>query len=581
MSYAILLSTLDALRKEAPRTFKSYHPRKTNHEKLNQARAKAFIHLFLKVRFGVLDFSERHPLICDGTQDGGIDAYYIDRDNRVIYLVQSKFRTSEENFEEKSIDVSELLKMEVARVSTGESEDSNGNPFSAKIAALQKQIRDIRDIALYSWRVILLANLHRVNDEQVRRLIDNMEYEVFDYARTYKDLVFPLTTGTYFEPAEIIITINLGAKTHPQLSQDVDTPLGPCRVRMIFVPLAEVAKVTAKYKNSLLRYNPRNYLSLQRNEVNRSIKNTVLNTSHNEFSLRNNGITLLAEYSSVTDRTGASGEGQLIIKDPQILNGGQTATTLAMIHEDENVGSAVFGMKEVLLKIIEKPSGADPAALMDFIESVSDATNQQSRIVEADRRANDPKLLELQRHFFDEHGLFLERKRGEFQYGLDSKVLKKADVINRVNLLRALTALTGEPAKARSAEDKMFEEDRFEELLGDVDLPKITRAHFTAQAIGEANKKRKQQGLPMVTSGKYALLMATAQIGNDQPALARPVEEQAEQNVAQVLSKWDAFQTHVKGLASNARYDRPEGFNIDGYFKGATVATDIREYAWD
>jgi hypothetical protein len=45
----------------------------------------------------------------------------------------------------------------------------------------------------------------------------------------------------------------------------------------------------------------------------------------------------------------------LIIKDPQILNGGQTATTLAMIHEDPNVGSAVFGAKEVLLKIIEKP----------------------------------------------------------------------------------------------------------------------------------------------------------------------------------------------------------------------------------
>ena len=86
---------------------------------------------------------------------------------------------------------------------------------------------------------------------------------------------------------------------------------------MTFVSLVEIAKVTAKYKNSLLRYNPRNYLSLQRNEVNKSIKDTVLNTTQNEFSLRNNGITILAEYSSVTDRTGVSGEGQLIIKDPQ------------------------------------------------------------------------------------------------------------------------------------------------------------------------------------------------------------------------------------------------------------------------
>jgi hypothetical protein len=204
--------------------------------------------------------------------------------------------------------------MEVARISKGEATDSNGQSFSPRIAALQKKIREIRDIALYDWRVVLLANLHRVNDEQVRRLIDNMEYEVLDYQRTYHELVFPLTTGTYFRPNEILITINLGAKTQPQLSQEVNTPLGPCKVRMIFVPIAEVAKVTAKYKNSLLRYNPRNYLSLQHNEVNKSIRDTVLNTTQNEFSLRNNGITILAEYSSMTDRTGVSGEGQLIIR---------------------------------------------------------------------------------------------------------------------------------------------------------------------------------------------------------------------------------------------------------------------------
>ncbi len=581
MSYSVLLSTLDALRKEAPRSFKTYHPRKIDLEKLNQARAKAFVHLFLKVRFGVLDFHERHALTCDGTQDGGVDAYYIDRDNRVFYLIQSKFRTSEKNFEQKSIEVSELLKMEVARISKGETEDSNGKAFSSKILALQRQIREIRDIALYKWRVVLLANLHSVNDEQVRRLIDNMEYEIFDYVRTYRDLVFPLTTGTYFEPSEIIITINLGAKTHPQLSQEVDTPLGPCKVRMIFVPLAEIAKITAKYKNSLLRYNPRNYLSLQRNEVNKSIKDTVLNTTRNEFSLRNNGITMLAEYSSVTDRTGVSGEGQLIIKDPQILNGGQTATTLAMIHEDPSAGSAVFGTKEVLLKIIEKPGNTDAGTLLEFIESISNATNQQSRIVEADRRANDPKLIQLQRHFFDEYGLFLEHKRGEFQYGLDSKVINKTSVINRVSLLRAITAFKGEPAKARSAEDKMFEEDRFDELLNDFDLANVTRAYFTLEAIEEANKGRKQKGLSMVTFGKYALLAATAQVGNDQIALARPVTEQATQNVRQVLSKWDAFQSHVKTLKTNTKYDRPDGFNLDGYYKGSTVATDILAYKWD
>jgi hypothetical protein len=520
-------------------------------------------------------------LLCEGSKDGGVDAYFIDRDNRVFYLIQAKFRTTEENFAEKSIDVSEILKMEVARISKGEATDSNGQSFSSRITALQKKIREIRDIALYDWRVVLLANLHRVNDEQLRRLIDNMEYEVFDYQRTYHELVFPLTTGTYFRPNEILITISLGAKTQPQLSQEVNTPLGPCKVRMIFVPIAEVAKVTAKYKNSLLRYNPRNYLSLQHNEVNKSIRDTVLNTTQNEFSLRNNGITILAEYSSMTDRTGVSGEGQLIIKDPQILNGGQTATTLAMIAEDENVGSAVFGAKEVLLKIIEKPTNASEDELLEFIESISDATNQQSRIVEADRMASDPKLLQLQQHFFDKYGLFLERKRDEFQYGLDFKVINRTSVINRVDLLRAVTAFDGDPSRARSSEDKMFEEERFEQLLTDFDIEQIARAYFTLQAIEEANRERKQQGLPTVTSGKYTLLAATAKIGNDTESRARPVQEQAVQNVCKVMSKWSEFQDHVKTLRSNSKYNQPDGFYFDGYYKGSTVTSDVLAYAWD
>ena len=581
MSYPTLLNTLDALRIEAPKSFKKYHATKSSTEKENQARALAFIHLFLKVRFGVLEFADRHALICDGSQDGGVDAYYIDTDNRIVYLIQSKFRTSKKNFEEKSIEVSELLKMEVGRISKGEPKDSNGTPFSVRISNFQIKINGIRDIALYDWKVIILANLKKVNDEQLRRLIDNMDYEIFDFERTYKDLVFPLTTGTYFEPSEIIVSINLGKKTHPQLSQEVETPLGACSVRMIYVPIIEIAKVTAKYKNSLLRYNPRNYLSLQRNEVNKNIRDTVINTSHNEFSLRNNGITILAEYSSVTDRTGKSGEGQLIIKDPQILNGGQTATTLAMILEDNSVGSAVFGSKEVLLKIIEKPSDTSDEALLEFIETISDATNMQSRIVEADRRANDPKLLDLQQHFYEKYGLFLERKRGEFQYGVDSRAIKKKDIIDRVTLLRAMTAFYGSPSAARSSENKIFEEERFEELLDGFDRVKITRAYFFFKQIEEVNKERKAKGLAMVTGGKYAMLFASSFIGYDSSILLKPVEQQASDNVAAIFKKWPAFEKYVAGLESNAKYKLAEGFNYDGYYKGSTVGEDIAKYDWN
>lgn len=581
MSYATFVRTLDALNNEAPKSFKSYYPKKEDAEKVNQARARAFIHLLLKVRFGLVDFLNRHDYVCDGTQDGGVDGYYIDTETRCITLIQSKFRTTEKNFEAKSIEVSELLKMEVGRISKGEAADSNGVQFSARITAFQKKIAAIRDIALYKWKVVILANIKSINDEQLRRLLDNMEYEIFDYPRTYKELVFPLTTGTSFVPSEITIKISLGNKQKPQLYQDIETSLGTCNVRMLYVPTIEIAKCMAKYRNALLRYNPRNYLSLSGNDVNQSIKETIKNTTKNEFSLRNNGITLLAEYSSVTDRTGVTGEGQLIIQDPQILNGGQTATTLAMMSEDPNVGMAAFESKEVLLKIIELPKGKSDKEVAEFIESISDATNKQSKIVEADRRSNDPRLIALQSFFYEEHGLFLERKRGEFKYGLDEKVLSRFDIVDRVSMARALTAYRGDPPRARSSQDRIFDEEGFDKLLANLDNSKVALAYFALLALEDAAiLDSANLSSSSVRYGKYAMLYAVACLTAPALITSEKTQSEAEVLVKKVLAKWPAFETEATAYASNARYLAKGVFNFDGYYKGVTVTGDIAAFAW-
>ena len=114
--YQILLNVLDQLRKEAPPTYKSYHPLETEIEKLNSARSRSFIHLYLKVKFGLLSFAERENLVTDGPYDGGIDAYCIDEENKVIYFIQAKFRANEANFQDKDIEPYELLNMEIDRI---------------------------------------------------------------------------------------------------------------------------------------------------------------------------------------------------------------------------------------------------------------------------------------------------------------------------------------------------------------------------------------------------------------------------------------------------------------------------------
>ena len=96
--YQTLINVLDVLRKEAPETYKFYHPLEKDIEKLNQARSRALIHLFLKVKFGLIEFKEREKYVVDGMNDGGIDGFFIDKEKKMVFFIQSKFRTNQENF---------------------------------------------------------------------------------------------------------------------------------------------------------------------------------------------------------------------------------------------------------------------------------------------------------------------------------------------------------------------------------------------------------------------------------------------------------------------------------------------------
>ena len=162
-----LIRALDTLRMEAPASYKSYLPDVKDEVGLTQARATAFIHLLLKVRFGITDFLERHKLITDGSQDGGIDAYFIDTESKKLFFIQSKLRTSSTAFDTKTMDANDLIRMEITRIVKGEELDSRGVAFNSKILAFQKSITQIRDIAKYDFVVIFLGNVFNFSDEQL------------------------------------------------------------------------------------------------------------------------------------------------------------------------------------------------------------------------------------------------------------------------------------------------------------------------------------------------------------------------------------------------------------------------------
>lgn len=584
--YYLLINVLDKLCEEAPKTYKTYYPNSDQPEAIDSARSLAYIHLLLKVKFGVLEFLDRHKLITDGPNDGGLDAYYIDKDQKKLFLIQSKFRSTARNFTDKSMDTKDLLKMEIARITRGDETDSNGIRFNDKVLAFQSELRTIRDIAKYEYIVFILGNLTKLNDEQIRRLIDNCEYEIFNYENSYSKLVFPLSSGTYYDPDEIIIRLSLSDKEHPRLKQEIDTDFGTFNVTALFIPTIELAKVMDQYKNSILKYNPRNYLSLEKKSVNERIRNSIIEQDKNSFALLNNGITILSTNISFSDSTGVQNEGQLILTKPQILNGGQTAYTLSKIYEEyKNKPNNPLMNKEVLVKVVT-PIDTNSEIDFKFIELISNATNQQNEVSEADRRSNHEIQLALQEFIFEHYGFLYERKTGEFYDGINSGIININYVIDRLDFIKSYIAYLGEPSTGRRiSEDNAFQEDYFYKILNDrAKFPEMFFAYLLFKRLIEVEKtfSRKTDSIEKfgysLMYGKWAVIASIALLNPDTTKPVNDLINLSQDLVQERLINWRKFDEYIATKNFGSKYFTDLTKNYELYYKVHILDVDIMEF---
>lgn len=460
MKYNYLLRILDELASEAPDKYtKKYSKNPASPDSLDQRRARSLIHLYLKVNFGLTEFELRERNITDGGYDGGIDSYYIHKDSKTVYLIQSKFRTSEENFESKEISIRELLAMDVDRILDGESADEAGNTYCGKIKQLQRDISELEDVARYRYQIVILANLKTISRSDLTRLFGGLSADVFDSSRTYKELVFPVLTGTYFTASDITIPIDLSNKNAgSKISYTVKTKYADCEITVLFVPAIEIARIMSKYKNSILKYNPRSYLEHEGQSVNDAIRNTVINSTSNELALYNNGITMLSEETYINEKIGQKNKAQLSVKNPQIINGGQTSFTFSRIlNESGQQAEQIFANKEILLKVITVIE-CDAKDKEHLIDEISVATNRQTPVINADKFANDTFHKELQELLFNRYGMLYERKRGEFADGIKDHYIDKNKIIERNSFWRIYYAANGDLDKA--IQKKLFQKNR-------------------------------------------------------------------------------------------------------------------------
>jgi hypothetical protein len=448
----MLVRVLDGIRREAAgtRLAARYAIASTETDDIWQARSRAYVHLYLKVMFGIMDFEERETYVTDGTQDGGIDGYFIDTTTRTIFLLQSKFRNTEQNFENKPIELDELLSMQIRRVLSGENADENGVKYNGKILRLQRRVFEILDIGRYKPRVLILANLQPMSPEKLLKVTDGYAVEVVAFDKSYNELLYPVLSGTLFKANGLSVHIDISNKSAgTKIAYSVLSNEYQCDITVVFVPTIEIAKIMSKYKNSVLRYNPRSYLELEGAKVNAGITETILSADANEFAILNNGITIVCDESSISEQSGRLHRAQLFLVNPQIINGGQTAYTLSRIYDrlDPDKREQGFSGKEVLVKAIALTDRGDATTDEErrrtFIERISMATNSQTLVTTADRKSGDALHSQIQAALFDRYGLLYERKRGEFSDGIKDGYTSSKHIVDRVLFARLFYAANG------------------------------------------------------------------------------------------------------------------------------------------
>lgn len=166
------------------------------------------------------------------------------------------------------------------------------------------------------------------------------------------------------------------------------------------VPASEIARlVIDDEEGAIFDLNIRRFLGT-RGAVNKDIRETCTNSDHSYlFWFLNNGITVVCDkFDAVTDPDNP----HIKIENMQIVNGCQTATTIAMAERERELSRDV----RVILRIYE----TEESALVDQIVLT---TNNQNRITNRNLRANDQVQIDLE-NAFNIHGYCFERKPRQF-----------------------------------------------------------------------------------------------------------------------------------------------------------------------
>jgi len=366
----------------------------------------ALLYLQRKFKCDIESFAHQ---VAFGGNDYGIDAYYVDRAARNLYLLQFKW-SEDHNLFKESID--RLIKDGIETIFGNPQTDASRNEYLRYLKA------DIRECQSLIDRVYI-------------QFVFKGEVDAADHSSGLAGRIENLLNKRYFLEhafgdrqveliAEFVSDYRSPSTPSPQDLFEVawketatlEAGVDGRAMHVGFLSLSDLVCIHQAIGQRFLDRNIRAGLSAD-NPPNRKIREALADIVIKQcvdpgiFTFNHNGVTLAAERVDFE-------EGKARIRSPRLLNGAQTVTSVAKFLKDNDTAMAqkvcqtAFSRIKVLAKLVV----GDPQS--DFITNVTICNNRQNPVDPWNLRANDKVQCDLYDKFKEDVGIFYSKQENAF-----------------------------------------------------------------------------------------------------------------------------------------------------------------------
>lgn len=354
----------------------------------NREDSAAFLIWFLENYFR-LETQEAIDCVCDHTNDKGIDAIYVDDEDEIIYLFQSKFSPND-NQEQGDNDIRKF----VGSREWLQTENTVQNLLNSTASRELKSLVEEKEI------------IEKTNYKKISVFVTNKRFNI--HAKEYLNITNDIESYgsddlfqkyTFFADEEICFPkIDLHLSNNTKIEYNL--PDGTL-VRVYSINVKELIKLQGIQDRTLFYKNVR--YGVGNTRVNKSIKQTILETpEHNHFFLYHNGITIIC--NKLIENLA---NNKISIGGYAVINGCQSM--LNFFENRQKLSNNLF----ILVKII-KLNRTSP-----LIKKITYYANNQNSISLQDLKSNDSVQKSLQREFEQlfNNSILYKRKKGESEEG--------------------------------------------------------------------------------------------------------------------------------------------------------------------